>query len=171
MSKTAIIQGTKVNYYFVCKTKLWLFGHFIQMERESDFVSLGRMLHETSYLRERKEEVIDNTISIDFIRRRGRIELHEVKKSRKLEKAHIYQMLYYLYYLKSKGIEAMGYIDYPKLRKRVKIELTGEKEKELMDVIRGIEDIIKMKTPPEPERKNICSSCSYFEFCFSGECE
>ena len=34
------VNGTQINYYFVCKTKLWLFSHNIQMEQESDNVSL-----------------------------------------------------------------------------------------------------------------------------------
>ena len=28
------INGTQINYYFICKTKLWLFSHNIQLEHE-----------------------------------------------------------------------------------------------------------------------------------------
>ena len=28
------INGTQINYYFICKTKLWLFSHNIQLEDE-----------------------------------------------------------------------------------------------------------------------------------------
>ncbi|MDK2979339.1 MAG: CRISPR-associated exonuclease Cas4, partial [Bacteroidales bacterium] len=38
--KKLLVRGTQINYYFVCKTKLWLFSHHIQMEQESDIVEL-----------------------------------------------------------------------------------------------------------------------------------
>ena len=34
--------GTQVNYYAVCKRKLWLFSHDIEMEREN--VQIGKNL-------------------------------------------------------------------------------------------------------------------------------
>ena len=41
--------------------------------------------------------------------------IHEVKLTDKMESAHEFQLLYYLYYLKQKGIENLkGQIDYPK---------------------------------------------------------
>ena len=54
--------GTQVNYYFLCKKKLWYFTHDIQMERSSDAVYLGKLIHESSYGREKKEINIDDTI-------------------------------------------------------------------------------------------------------------
>ncbi|MEM3489504.1 MAG: Dna2/Cas4 domain-containing protein, partial [Nitrososphaerota archaeon] len=30
--------GTQVNYYFVCKRKLWFFSHNIELESDSDLV-------------------------------------------------------------------------------------------------------------------------------------
>ncbi len=49
------ITGTQINYYFVCHRKLWLFCHHIQMEHTSEFVEMGSLLHEHSYIRKRKE--------------------------------------------------------------------------------------------------------------------
>ena len=37
--------GTQINYYFVCKRKLWLFSHNMELESESDLVHLWRLLH------------------------------------------------------------------------------------------------------------------------------
>ena len=34
--------GTQVNYYFVCKRKLWLFSRNFEMEQFSDLVLLDR---------------------------------------------------------------------------------------------------------------------------------
>lgn len=160
------IIGTQINYYFICKTKLWLFSHHIQMEQESDLVSLGKLLHSKSY-KDEKEYTIDNLISIDFIKKQDYLELHEVKKSNKMKKSHEYQLLYYMYYLKQKkGIENIkGIINYPKIRKKVTINLDESKENELMDIIEDIGNIINSETP-KTERMKICRKCAYFEFCW-----
>ena len=110
--------------------------------------------------------MIDQKISIDFIKKEDRIILHDVKKSKKLEKAHIYQLLYYLYYLKQKGIKAEGKINYPNLRKIERVELTEDKEKELGDILRQIKEIISRSEPPNTKKKRYCRKCSYFEFCW-----
>jgi len=164
LSKEASITGVQVNYYFICKTKLWLFSHFASMEHTSDTVALGKLLHEGSYKREKELKL--ERINLDFVKKRGFIVIHEVKKSRKLEKAHIYQLLYYLYYLKQKGIEAMGEINYPLLRKKEKIELKDEHEREIKEILSEIASIIRMEKPPKPEKKKYCRKCSYFELCW-----
>ena len=160
------IIGTQIHYYFICKTKLWLFSHHIQMEQESDLVSLGKLLHSKSYKGE-KEYTIDNLISVDFIKKRDYLELHEVKKSNKMKKSHEYQLLYYLYYLKqNKGIENIkGIINYPKIRKKVMVDLDESKENELNAIIKDIGKVISNDTP-KPERMKICRKCAYFEFCW-----
>jgi CRISPR-associated exonuclease Cas4 len=136
------------------------------MEQESDTVSLGKQLHENSYKRE-KEFLIDNLINVDFIKKRKNIEIHEVKKTPKMEKAHEYQLLYYMYYLKNeKDIEnIVGYIDYPKIRKKVKFELTKEKEEEIEDIICEINKIVNGDIP-KPKKLRICRKCAYFELCW-----
>lgn len=162
------INGTQINYYFICKTKLWLFSHNIQMEQESDTVALGKQLHKNSYKRE-KEFLIDNLISVDFIKKTSnKIEVHEVKKSQKMESSHEYQLLYYLYYLKiEKEIDNLiGYLDYPKIKKKKTIELTKEKEDELIGIIENIHYILNEEMP-KPKKSRICNKCAYFEFCFS----
>lgn len=45
------ITGTQINYYFVCKRKLWFHTHGMDQESESDLVRNGRFLHENSYKR------------------------------------------------------------------------------------------------------------------------
>jgi CRISPR-associated exonuclease Cas4 len=161
------IKGTQINYYFICKTKLYLFSKNIQMEKESDIVELGNILHRSSYKNEKRDVIIDS-IAIDFIKNNdGALEIHEVKKSDKMKKADKYQLLYYLFYLKNKGIESVGVINYPSKHKVEKITLTKENEKELMKIIEDIENIIKSRKPIKPERKSYCKKCAYYEFCFS----
>ncbi|MFH1897759.1 MAG: Dna2/Cas4 domain-containing protein [Candidatus Desantisbacteria bacterium] len=46
--------GTQVNYYLICKRKLWLFSHHLEMEATSDLVTLGKVLQEESYSRKHK---------------------------------------------------------------------------------------------------------------------
>ncbi len=97
------ITGVMIYYYFVCKRKLWYFCHDLQMENvsQNENVQLGKLLDETSYRRNQKHINIDDTINIDFIK--DFKEIHEVKKSKSIEEAGIWQVKYYLYYLKKKG--------------------------------------------------------------------
>lgn len=162
-----LFTGTQINYYFICKTKLWLFTHNITMEQTSDLVGLGRFIHDKSYAREKKDVIIDK-IGIDFIKKGDAIIVHEVKKSRKLEKAHKYQLYYYLYYLnKIKGINAtLGVIEYPEVRERVNLMLTDTVIEEIEDILEKIKQIVTEEEPPPAERRSYCRSCAYFEFCW-----
>lgn len=162
----AHIGGTAVNYYYVCQTELWYFLHHLSMEHNSDLVAAGRFIHENAYEREKKELRIDG-ISIDFVRNNDGIELHEIKKSDKMEKAHEMQTKYYLMVLKEKGILATAVIDYPTLRKCNRIELRPEDEDELRKTIQEIRKTYDLEAPPEAERKRFCPTCSYYELCWS----
>lgn len=158
------ITATQLNYYFVCFRKLWLFSHQINMEQNSELVELGKLLHESSYQRERKEIQI-GPIKIDFIGRDGVI--HEIKKTPSVEKAHAWQVKYYIWYLKKMGVENLrGEIDYPKLKKRTSIDLLLEDEKEIENILQKIEEIISAEEVPPVLNKAICKKCSYYELCY-----
>lgn len=58
-------------------------------------------------------------------------EIHEIKRSRWIEKAHEYQLWYYLYYLKRLGVEGKGVLNYPLLRKNVEVDLDAKKEADI----------------------------------------
>lgn len=157
--------GTQVNYYFLCKKKLWYFTHYIQMEQGSDAVYLGKLIHETSYEREKKEIDIDDAIKIDFIDKERVI--HEVKKSDKVEEPHIWQLKYYIWYLKQKGVEGVtGKINYPKLRKTMDVFLEAGDDVRIEEILRGIEGIAKADLPPFVQRMKMCRSCSYNDICW-----
>lgn len=161
------ISGEQINYYFICKTKLWLFSHKIEMEHSSDLVYLGKVLDETTYKRDKHNFIIDNKIQIDFIRSNDIIELHEVKSSPNMDVAHKFQLLYYMYYLnKVKNIEnIVGYLNYPKLRKKEKIILNNKIIQKLEYILEDIIKIINSEIP-KPKKSKICRKCAYFEFCF-----
>ncbi len=156
-------SGTEINYYFICHRKLWLYSHHINMEQESERVTMGRLLHESSYAREKKDIEIDR-VRLDFVSSNI---IHEVKLTDKMEDAHIWQLLYYLYYLKTKGINNLiGEIDYPKLKQKRTLELTKEKEEELKNLLTKIDEVVKQQTPPKVEQMKICRTCAYQELCW-----
>ena len=165
-----VVGGVKVNYYFHCKTQLWLFSHFITQEQESELVILGKILEENVFKEiKRKNVMIDQKISIDFVKRKNELVVFDIKKSSKFKEAHYYQILYYLWYLKNiKLIEnVVGIISYPKERRRIEIKLNQDKEKEILEIVKNINKIVSLPTPPKPKYKKYCRKCSYFEFCFS----
>lgn len=161
-----LYTGTQVNYYLVCQRKLWLFSHQIEMERNSEAVELGKLIHERGYAREpRKNIVIDNRIVLDFYEDGT---LHEVKKSNRLEDAHRFQLLYYLYYLKQKGVSTItGELNYPKLRQRTRVELTPEAEAEVKQVLAGIQNVLEAAQAPAVIHAPYCKRCSYVDFCYA----
>jgi len=159
------IGGTQVNYYFVCKTKLWLFSHHIGMEKESDAVKLGKLLHRETFRRDDKDVQI-GPIAIDVVRKGDLVEIREVKKSDAFEEAHKFQTLYYIYYLQNLGIRAKAIISYPKQRKTVSLELDEDSERELEEILQNISAIVEGPMP-EPRYRRVCRKCAYFEFCFA----
>jgi len=162
---TSQFTGTQINYYLVCKRKLWFFSHNIELESDSDLVLMGKLLHENSYKRQTLKEVEIERIKIDFIAKSKQV--HEVKRSRKIEDAHVYQLLYYLYFLKkTAGVEAKGVLNYPLLKKKVNVELTAEKEAQLQGILSGVENIIGQDKPPEAEWIKYCRNCAYWELCW-----
>ena len=159
------ITGVMIYYYFVCHRKLWYFLHEINMEAEDDGVMLGKLLDESSYKRDEKHINIDNVINIDFIKEHR--ELHEVKKSKAIEDASIWQVKYYLYYLQQRGVKDLkAKIDYPLLKKNVLVELTEEDIVELEKIISEIVIIKKKDFPPDFSEKKICKKCAYHDLCF-----
>ena len=159
------ITGVMIYYYFVCKRKLWYFCHEINMEAENESVMLGKLLDENSYRRDEKHINIDNIINIDFIKEHK--ELHEVKKSKSIEEAGVWQVKYYLYYLWKRGVKNLkAKIDYPLLKKNLIVELKEEDIKKLEGIISEIPEIKELETPPEFCEKKICKKCAYHDLCF-----
>jgi CRISPR-associated exonuclease Cas4 len=159
------LTGTQLNYLLVCPRKLWLFSHHITMERENEAVALGQLLHEESFQRQKKEVLIDDLIRIDFFDDEA---VHDIKKGRSMEEAHRAQILYYLWYLRQKGVEGLkGVINYPKQRRSVEVELTPAAEVEVEEWVRQVQMVVAQATPPVVEAPmRICRKCSYNELCW-----
>lgn len=154
-----------VYYYFICERKLWYFINEINMEQNNELVNIGKILDETTYTRENKNIMIDNTINIDFIKN-GAI-LHEVKKTKSIEEAGIWQVKYYIYYLEKRGIQNIkAKIDFPLLRESKEITLEQNDRKVLENVIKNIEEIAEKEVPPKIIESRICKKCAYYDLCY-----
>ena len=159
------ITGVMVYYYKVCQRKLWYFYHEIQMEQDNENVKIGKAIDENTYKRDEKHINIENIINIDFIKSTG--VLHEIKKSKKIEEASLFQVKYYLYFLEQKGVEDIhAKIDYPILKKTLDINLTKEDIIEIEEGLNEIKRIVQLQYPPALHKKSICKSCAYCDLCF-----
>jgi CRISPR-associated exonuclease Cas4 len=165
------ITGTHINYYFICKRKLWLFSGGIQMEHTSELVYEGKLIHESSYPQrsEKYEEVQIGSIKVDFYDPKNKI-IHEIKKSDKVDIAHQWQLKYYIYIFLQAGIDGVtGILEYPKLRKTDEVFLSSKDIEEIKLFEADILKIISEKKIPEKINSKICKNCSYFDFCYVQE--
>lgn len=160
------VNGTLVWYYHICKREVWLIGHGIEADQQSDFLLLGKHIHEIFYKDRKKEINIDNVIKIDLLP--GGKVIGEIKKSSKFLESAKMQLAFYLYYMKyEKGVEMEGVLLIPEERKRIEVRLTEEIEKEIKKVTEEIMEILKLPKPPEVKRIPYCKNCAYKEFCFA----
>lgn len=159
------ITGIMMYYYGICHKRLWYMKRGLSMEEESELVSIGKMVDKSSYSRQKKHVMIDNIINIDFLKDWDVI--HEVKKSDRLEEASILQIKYYIHVLRSKGVNIeKGILDYPRLRKRTKIQYKESDKREIEKIIKDIKRIINLEVPPKGVNRSYCKKCSYYELCF-----
>lgn len=159
------ITGVMIYYYFICHRKLWYFCNEINMEQNSELVSIGKILDETTYNRENKSILIDDTINIDFIKN-GAV-LHEVKKTKSIEEAGIWQLKYYMFHLEQRGVKNISAkIDYPLIRESKEIYLEEEDRDILRNIEKNIEEIIKEDKPPKVMNDKMCKKCAYFDLCY-----
>jgi len=169
--RTLRVRGMEVHYYVLCPRKLWWFSHGFEQEHVHgtaghESVEIGRHLHETAYPDQRHREVlIDDLLRIDLTDSGA---VHEIKKSRGARRAAVFQLLYYLYYLKREmGIKTTGVIDYPRERRSQEVSLTPELEAELESILAGVQAVREMRVPPAvPEPLSICRKCAYQDLCW-----
>ncbi|WIF95344.1 CRISPR-associated protein Cas4 [Caminicella sporogenes] len=161
------VQGVKINYYYVCKRKLWFFDKGISMENNSERVLQGKLLHEYSYPRLKiKEVLIDNTFKVDIM---SDDYIREIKISSKMAHVDKMQIAYYLYYLKKLGMKKKGIINYTKEKKKEEVELTPELEKEIERALKDIKKITSSDSPPKFKKLPYCKKCAYYGLCFAKE--
>ena len=163
------INATLISLYNVCKRELWLHANGIRFEHTSDLVYEGRLIHEESYPQRsgKYEEIEMDGIKVDYYDARNKV-IHEIKKSDKVEKAHEWQLKYYIYVFERNGIEGVrGILEYPVLRKKDEIVLSEVDRDRLKEMEKEIIHIIEREDCPPREKKKLCKNCSYFDFCYS----
>lgn len=141
------------------------------MEHTSEVVSEGKLIGEHSYLERSAKytEIEIDSVKIDFYDPKTQT-IHEVKKSNKVEIAHIAQVKYYLYVLIKHGIQKpSALLEYPKLKKRHPIYWEEGDWQKVELWISEIESLIEQDNCPILKVKSICKSCSYYDFCFIHE--
>ncbi|GAB6044913.1 CRISPR-associated protein Cas4 [Caminibacter profundus] len=159
-----MVTGTIINYYFHCKTQMWLHYHKINLEDNSEDVRIGKVLHEIN--ENKVDEVAFEGIKVDKITKDYIV---EVKKSDSNIEAAKWQLIFYLWKLKQIGIEKKGRLEVFEKKKTDKkiyyVELTDENETKLLEILEDIEIILKGKIPT-PKFENKCKKCAYYEYCF-----
>jgi CRISPR-associated exonuclease Cas4 len=167
----AQITATHINYYHVCRRKLWLFSSNINMEHTSDLVTEGKLIGENTYSQrpEKYTEVEFDGVKIDFYDAKNKV-VHEIKKSAKIEDAHRAQVKYYLWILKKNGIDgAKGILEYPKQRHTEGVVLDAGDDERIAGWLSEINKIIELEDCPKVINKPVCKNCSYCEFCYANE--
>ncbi|MGN6494719.1 MAG: CRISPR-associated protein Cas4 [Agriterribacter sp.] len=173
------INATLINLYHVCKREMWLHANGIRMEHTSDTVYDGKLLHETSYP-QRNEKHAEMSIEASFNKMGlfGKIDhydarqkiIHETKRSDKVEKAHEWQVKFYLWLLKLNGIEeATAVLEYPLLRHTDHLQLLESDIAYLQHLINEIMVLQTSEQCPPVINAKICKSCSYYELCYIEE--
>lgn len=143
------------------------------MEQESDLVYEGKLVHESSYPQRtsKYEEVEIDGIKVDYYDAKNKV-IHEIKKSNKMDKAHEWQLKYYMYVFEQHGIDGVkGILEYPLLRKTKEVILTDVDRDDIQVRAKDIIKIISQDVCPSKVKKGICKNCSYFDFCYINELE
>lgn len=182
------ITATHINYFHICRRKLWLFSNGITMEHTSDAVSEGKLIHETSYSQRAdsftevelsvayhspkggdEEGNITLSAVIDFYDTKAKV-VHETKKSASMESAHEWQARFYIYLLEKQGVEGVtAVLEYPKLKEKKRVFLTEDNKLYLEKLFPEIQAIVSSDACPAKIEKKFCKSCSYFDFCYIDE--
>jgi CRISPR-associated exonuclease Cas4 len=139
------------------------------MEHTSELVAEGKLIGETAYPHRARKytEVEIEGLKIDFYDAKLKV-IHEVKKSDKVEEAHIAQVKYYIYLLQKNGIEGVtGLIEYPKLRKTEKVTLESYEIAIVENWISAARQIMGKESCPPLLNKPVCRRCSYYDFCYA----
>lgn len=119
------------------------------METNSDIVYEGKLIHENSYEKrnEKYKEIEIEGIKIDFYDPHNKV-IHEIKKSKKMEKAHEWQLKFYIYILELAGIIGVtGILEYPEQKKNKEILLEDKDRLILQNTKQEIAQIVEANSP------------------------
>lgn len=160
------VNGTLMNYYFHCQRQCYLHGNRINFEDNSEEVKIGKALHENKYANDHNSEIAIENIRIDKITKDY---LVETKKSDADVEAAKWQLLYYLYILKCKGIVKKGKLEFIQKNKEKKtmiLELDPDIEEEIKVKIKEIEELLLNDDVPKKQNNKGCKRCAYYDYCY-----
>lgn len=161
------ITGSLVQAYVICARQAWLTSRQICPDEDNIYLSLGRLISDQTYGREKKEIRIGH-LRLDLVRRgNGNLVVGEVKKSSRAWEAARLQLSFYLYELYEMGLEAEGELLFPEERRKERIKLDKELFKQVAQVKKEIALIISQEQPLPPVRISRCTKCAYAELCWS----
>ncbi|MCI1958218.1 MAG: CRISPR-associated protein Cas4 [Clostridia bacterium] len=159
------VNGTLINYYFHCKRQCYLHGNRLNLEDNSEYVKIGKAIHEEKAQSGESEIEIEN-IRIDKLSREY---LTEIKKSDADIEAAKWQLLFYLKVLKEKGIIRKGKLEFAEKnvseRKTLYFELTDEIQRKLESYEQNIQTLLNSDSVPPAEIKSGCKKCAFYEYC------
>lgn len=161
------INGSLILSYTNCKREAWLMAHRIIPEQDNVFISLGRLLHETSYENKGEKDIAIDNIKLDLIQeKRGKTIISEIKKSKYSLDGARDQLLFYLKRLKEMGIIAEGLLLVPKEKKRIPVALTMEEERRIQEICDEIQKLVDDPIPPIERSQSRCKNCAYYTYCW-----
>ncbi|MEM2142576.1 MAG: CRISPR-associated protein Cas4 [Candidatus Thorarchaeota archaeon] len=160
------VSGTMINYVVVCPRKLWLFSRGLSREQDSELVTLGALLHSTSFPRRKKEVLILGRFTIDHTSRGQRVIVHEVKKTKNYSNAARAQLLFYLYEMERLGVPCTGELHFRSESRKEHVVLDDEGRKEVERLIEQVRSVVLSETPPAPQAGAPCRACSYRDYCW-----
>ena len=162
------IKASTVLSYVKCSREAWFIERDIIPDQSNPFIELGRFIHENYYSEKGEKSVELPGIKMDIVWKERQITVvGEIKKSSKAIDSAKAQLLYYLYFLKERGIDAKGYILIPMEKKRIEVNLGKNEEEYLKNLLKEIEKVLSTDVPPSVERKLICKNCGYKELCWA----
>lgn len=161
------INGTLVNYFFHCRRQCYLHGNRLNLEDNSENVKIGKALHEEKAMKTQDAEITIDNIKLDKLSKEY---ITEIKKSDADVEAAKWQLLYYIYVLKKKGIMRKGKLEFIEKnkseRKIVYVELTETEESRLKEIIQEINCLLAEDETPGLLNKPTCKKCAYYEYCY-----
>jgi CRISPR-associated exonuclease Cas4 len=162
------ITGSLISQYLHCPREWRLFCRNLKTEHTSQNVQIWKYYHESRHENKIHTEIEFDGIKIDQIQWDTVI---EYKKAKTHPESAKYQLLFYLYQLKQKGITKYGKIMFKENKWSILINLDKDSELKLLDKIEEIKMILSQPTAPPvlltkwgTPSKN-CKGCSYFDFC------
>ncbi|BBJ28652.1 CRISPR-associated protein Cas4 [Athalassotoga saccharophila] len=162
------ITPSMLGAFVMCPREAWFMSRAISPEEDNYFLTVGRLIHEESYLYMNLKEIEIEGAKIDFVtEKNGEVIVAEIKKSSKSAESAEIQLIYYMEKLREIGINLTGQLRFPTEKKIVSITFDEEKEKLLHSKIAELSEVISLDTPPKIIETSYCKKCGFQSLCFS----